>query len=74
VTLNGRPITGDGEKCDLDCAQNASPSLPLRPERARANDAAAWKPTPVVAANSADGDTDMKGPTIVGPVQRDYMN
>ena len=70
--LNGRPITGDGETVTMEeAAQDAGVPLPLRPVRAAANNAAAWKPPPVVAANSDAGNTDMKGPTPHGPIEGD---
>lgn len=61
--LNGYPITGEGETCDVESsAQGPGTPLPSRPERAKANDAASWKPPgPVVAPDSDQGHIDMKG-------------
>jgi hypothetical protein len=62
MPLNGYPITGEGETCSMEmAAQGPGTPLPLRPARAIANDASSWKPPPVVAEDSDEGDTDMKG-------------
>jgi hypothetical protein len=74
MTLNGCAITGDGEKCSLDCAQEAGQALPSRPERARANDAKAWSQAAVVAPNSDQAPTNPVGSAPRGPIQRDYMD
>jgi hypothetical protein len=74
MPLNGCPVTGDGETCGPECAQDAGTPLPSRPERARANNAKAWKPPPVVAANSDAGATSMLGHAPTGSLQRDYVN
>jgi hypothetical protein len=74
MTLNGTEITGMGEKEPMDVAQEAGTPLALRPARALANNASAWDPPPVVAANSADGDTSMLGKSPHGPIAHDEMN
>jgi hypothetical protein len=65
MPLNGYPITGEGETCSMEmAAQDPGTPLPSRPARAKAHDAAAWKPPPVVASNSDAGAVNMKGPNI----------
>jgi hypothetical protein len=74
VTLNGRPLTGDGETMGIDCAQEAGTALPSRPERARANDAKAWEQPAVTAADADQAPVNPVGSAPRGPIQRDYMN
>lgn len=65
MTLNGYAITGEGETCPMEmAAQDAGTPLPSRPERARANDAAAWKPPTDPANNSDAGQVNMKAPSV----------
>lgn len=59
MSLNGMPITGEGEMRGEDAAQGPGQSLPSRPERARANNAAAWKPGPIVSPDAHTGRIDM---------------
>jgi hypothetical protein len=56
MPLNGYSVTGEGETCSMEmAAQEAGTSLPLRPARAKANDAKRWHPPEVVSDNSDAG-------------------